>query len=194
MRKHDRNEINNQRGYDRNDQRGLRSYLSFLSYSETCPPGPGLGVPIESDLSASRSPIQLAYASTTKTTKTTKVRISQPVGRSTESAAPSEYWSAVLAERAAHWKLGGRSRSEAERIAWAEAQLRWHAQHGERVPQDICAGCRRPIGTLPVLDLIGGSRVHLNDGNHCLIKHGERWRAAATRALNNGSAATGNGH
>jgi hypothetical protein len=62
-------------------------------------------------------------------------------------------------------------------------QNRWHAQYGEQVPKDICAGCRRPIGTASALDLIDGSRVHLNDGNACLIRHGERWRAAATRAL-----------
>jgi hypothetical protein len=85
--------------------------------------------------------------------------------------------------RAAHWELGGRSRAEAEKIAWAEVQNRWHMEHGERVSRDICAGCRRPIESAMALDLIDGSRVHLNDGNVCMIRHGKRWRAAATRAL-----------
>jgi hypothetical protein len=54
---------------------------------------------------------------------------------------------------------------------------------GERISSDFCAGCRRPIGTETVLDLIDGSRVHLDGGNACLIQHAKRWRAAATRAL-----------
>jgi len=33
------------------------------------------------------------------------------------------------------------------------------------------------------LDLIDGNRVHDRAGNGCLIRHGKRWRAAATRAL-----------
>jgi hypothetical protein len=64
-------------------------------------------------------------------------------------------WVALFAQRAAEWELGGRPRAEAERVAWAEVQSRWHLQHGERVTRDICAGCRRPIGAAPVLDLIG---------------------------------------
>jgi hypothetical protein len=46
----------------------------------------------------------------------------------------------------------------------------------------MCAGCRRHIGSAEALDLIDGNRVHL-DGNDCLIRHSEAWRAAATRAL-----------
>ena len=34
-----------------------------------------------------------------------------------------------------------------------------------------------------MLDLIDGNCVHDRAGNGCLIHHGERWRAAATRAL-----------
>jgi hypothetical protein len=55
-------------------------------------------------------------------------------------------------------------------------------RHGERVPQDLCAGCRRPIASSKALDLIDGNRVHFA-GDDCLVRHGERWRAAATRAL-----------
>jgi hypothetical protein len=85
--------------------------------------------------------------------------------------------------RAAHWELGGRSLAEAEKIAWAEMQNRWHMEHGERVSRDLWAGCRRPIEAATALDLIDGNRVHADDGNSCLIRHGERWRAAARRAL-----------
>jgi hypothetical protein len=75
------------------------------------------------------------------------------------------------------------SRAEAEALAWGEMQNRWHAEHGERVSRDLCAGCRRPIGTEKALDLIDGNRVHLGSNTDCLIRHGERWRAAAARAL-----------
>lgn len=73
--------------------------------------------------------------------------------------------------------------AEAEALAWGAIQTRWHVEHGERVSRDLCAGCRRPIGTEKVLDLIDGNRVHTSDDNACLARHGERWRAAATRAL-----------
>jgi hypothetical protein len=53
---------------------------------------------------------------------------------------------------------------------------------GERVSRELCAGCRRPIGNAEALDMIDGNRVHLAILD-CLIRHGERWRAAATRAL-----------
>ena len=87
-------------------------------------------------------------------------------------------------ERAAHWEFDAqRPRSEAERLAWGEAQWRWHKTHGERVSRELCTGCRRPIGTEAALDLIDDNRVHDRAGNDCLIRHGERWRAAATRAL-----------
>jgi hypothetical protein len=101
----------------------------------------------------------------------------------TSSYAPSEDWAALFARRAVDWELGGRSRAEAEKIAWAETQNRWHMEHGERVSRDLCAGCRRPIGTKKALDLIDGNRVHIGEDNACLIRHGERWRAAAMRAL-----------
>jgi hypothetical protein len=81
--------------------------------------------------------------------------------------------------------LGGETRESCKQqsLAWGAAQNRWHLEHGERVPPDLCAGCRQPIGGAEALDLIDGNRVHLSDGYNCLIRHGERWRAAATRAL-----------
>lgn len=72
--------------------------------------------------------------------------------------------------------------TRSERIAWGEMQNRWYLEHGERVPVHICAGCRRPLGTAAALDLIDGCRVHFGEFD-CLIRHGEGWRAAATRAL-----------
>jgi hypothetical protein len=96
----------------------------------------------------------------------------------------SKWWHDLSAERSVHHMLAGRrQRAEAERLVWAEMQNRWHVEHGERVPRDICAGCRRSIGSAAALDLIDGCRVHLDDENVCLIRHGKRWRAAATRAL-----------
>jgi hypothetical protein len=78
---------------------------------------------------------------------------------------------------------GGYPRDEAELLAWREVETRWHMARGERVATDLCAGCRCPIGEAEALDLIDGSRVHHRVDNDCLIRHGERWRAAAARAL-----------
>jgi hypothetical protein len=93
-------------------------------------------------------------------------------------------WRDLYEERAAIRQYDGRySRAEAEVLTWGEMQNRWHAEHGEPVSRDFCAGCRRPIGAASALDLIDGNRVHLDSNTDCLIRHGERWRAAATRAL-----------
>jgi hypothetical protein len=93
-------------------------------------------------------------------------------------------WRDLYEERAAIRQYDGRySRAEAEALAWGAMQTRWHVEHGERVSRDLCAGCRRAIGTEKALDLIDGNRVHIGEDNACLIRHGERWRAAAMRAL-----------
>jgi hypothetical protein len=89
----------------------------------------------------------------------------------------------IYEERAAIREFDGHySRAEAESLAWGDVLNRWHMRYGERVPRDLCAGCRRPIGSAKVLEMIDGNRVHLGDPD-CLVRHGERWRAAATRAL-----------
>jgi hypothetical protein len=93
-------------------------------------------------------------------------------------------WRDLYEERSAIRQYDGHyGHAEAEALAWSEVQTRWHMECGERVSRDFCAGCRRPIGTGSALDLIDGSRVHLDNGDSCLIRHGKRWRAAATRAL-----------
>lgn len=93
-------------------------------------------------------------------------------------------WHGWYEERAAIRQFdGGHTRDEAERLAWSEAEDRWHRTHGERIARNLCAGCRRPIGLSKALDLIDGSHVHVNNENTCLIRHGERWRGQATRAL-----------
>jgi hypothetical protein len=93
-------------------------------------------------------------------------------------------WRDLYQERAAHREFdAGYSRADAERLAWAETENRWHMQRGERVPVDICAGCRRPISSAATLSLIDGNRVHDHPDNRCLTRHGERWRAAASKAL-----------
>src|SRR5215469_12850074 len=74
------------------------------------------------------------------------------------------------------------TRDEAERLAQSEVEDRWHRANGERVPRDLCAGCRRPIGSAQALDLIDGNRVHFGDLN-CLVRHGNRWRGVAAQAL-----------
>src|SRR5262249_23214565 len=95
-----------------------------------------------------------------------------------------DYWRDEFEERAAILEYEvGYSRAEAEVLAWGEIENRWHLKHGERAPRDLCAGCRRPIGSADVLDLIDGNRVHIAASQDCLIRHGNRWRANATRSL-----------
>jgi hypothetical protein len=103
----------------------------------------------------------------------------------TGDASDPAFWRDLFEERAAILQYDGtRSRAEAEQLAWGELQNRWHlAHHGERVPRHLCAGCRRPIDEAPALDLIDGCRVHDAAGHDCVIRWGERWRGAATRAL-----------
>jgi hypothetical protein len=96
----------------------------------------------------------------------------------------AEDWRDLYEERAViHEYDGHYTRAEAEALAWGELQNRWHLEHSDRVPRDLCAGCRKALGAAKALDLIDGNRVDLGDGNDCLVWHGSRWRAAATQAL-----------
>ncbi len=105
-------------------------------------------------------------------------------GGSAPIAPHPAWWRDEYAERAAMRQYhGGYPRAEAELLAWRELENRWNLTHGERVSRELCAGCRRAIGTEEALDLIDGNRVHDRAEHQCLIRHGERWRAAASRAL-----------
>jgi hypothetical protein len=109
--------------------------------------------------------------------------LSTPGRREEEGVAvDASLWIGRFEERTAH-RHPVYSRAVAERLAWAEIEGRWHLEQGERVPRELCAGCREPIGEAKALDLIDGCRVHLRPDHNCLIRYGGRWRAAATRAL-----------
>jgi hypothetical protein len=96
----------------------------------------------------------------------------------------ADRWREFFQERAALREFDGRHcRSDAELLAWSELQARWNMERGERVSSGLCAGCRRPIGLAATLDLIDGNCVHMAEDNACLVRHGERWRTAATYAL-----------
>jgi hypothetical protein len=103
-------------------------------------------------------------------------------GEQEEVATDASLWIGRFEERNAH-RHPVCPRAVAERLAWAEIEARWHLERGERVPPELCAGCREPIGEAKALDLIDGCRVHLRPDHNCLIRYGGRWRAAATRAL-----------
>jgi hypothetical protein len=71
-------------------------------------------------------------------------------------------WRELFEKRAAaRERLNHYTRVAAERRAWGEIENRWHLQHGDRIPRDLCAGCRKPIGNAEALDMIDGNRVHL---------------------------------
>lgn len=96
----------------------------------------------------------------------------------------TEWWRDEYEERAAIREFDGRyTRAQAERLAWGELENRWHSEHGERIPLDVCAGCRQRIGRSPALDVGDGTRVHDVPDHACLIQFGKRWRACATQAL-----------
>jgi hypothetical protein len=90
-------------------------------------------------------------------------------------------WPARHREALAHWGALHPA-DEAARLAWGELQGRWYRHHGERLPEWQCAGCGEPIGGLPAVDCGDGNRVHLGSLD-CIVRFGERWRGAATRAL-----------
>jgi hypothetical protein len=90
-------------------------------------------------------------------------------------------WLVRHREALAYWRLF-HVPSEAARLAWGEMENEWHQLHGEHIPSHVCAGCGELIGGLPVLEVGHGSRVHIGDLD-CVIRFGERWRAAATAGL-----------
>jgi hypothetical protein len=145
----------------------------------------------DSAISAGSSPLNSDRG--TNTRETSAIGSIGPFGtavreRERPSDAPNQSveidWEALYAERAAIREYDGHhTRAEAERLAWGELENRWHMQYGERISRHLCAGCRKPIADRATLDLIDGNRIHCSPNNGCLIQHGQRWRAAARRAL-----------
>jgi hypothetical protein len=92
-------------------------------------------------------------------------------------------WRTFYEDRAAgHQRDGGHSKAFANQLAWSEAESAWHMACGERTPRSECAGCGEPISGRRSLELPDGARVHF-DEFECLIRYGDRWRDAATKAL-----------
>lgn len=96
--------------------------------------------------------------------------------------AEAKVWRALFLERVGHWSTH-HGYENAQRLAWAELEARWHQAYGERVDPTLCAGCRRPLGSSEVVHLLDGNAVHDAAENDCLIRHGERWRKVAAGAL-----------
>jgi hypothetical protein len=91
-------------------------------------------------------------------------------------------WQTRHKEAIQHWATP-HDKGEAARLAWSEMENRWHRLHGVLVPASRCAGCGSGIaGTIPIFDMGDGNQVHF-DSLDCLIRYGQRWRGAATRAL-----------
>ena len=84
-------------------------------------------------------------------------------------------WHRLYAEAIA--ELGTRER------AWNRTALAWYIQHGTPTPEDLCAGCGKPLDRAAALDLWPhGERVHVRD-YECVVLYGRRWRASVAAAL-----------
>jgi hypothetical protein len=75
-------------------------------------------------------------------------------------------------------------------MGWWETERAWNDLHREIIPPTICAGCRQPIGTGPVITLDMGHsgtkghyRLHDNTRRFCLDAFHEHRRLTARRAL-----------
>lgn len=137
-----------------------------------------------SDIRGVRSLLSLMSQRENRATKGLDFEPELKIGLPEAALLDAQWWRTEYAERAAHREYdGGHRCAEAELLAWRALENRWNLAHGERVPRELCAGCRRPIGTEAALNLIDGNHVHDRAGHECLIRHGERWHAAATRAL-----------
>jgi hypothetical protein len=105
-------------------------------------------------------------------------------GEVLEALAEAAVWTARHREALIHWRAL-HTADEAAVLAWGEMQTRWHRLNRTPTPEWQCAGCDAPIAGQEALGAGDGNRVHLDDahGLDCVIRYGERWRGAATRAL-----------
>lgn len=93
------------------------------------------------------------------------------------------YWSAPRKTPHRAAGVASYSKAEAQQLAFAEVELRWHRRHGELVDVGLCAGCLLPLDRSTALHTGDGNEVHHGDDDACLIAYGKRWRAAACKAL-----------
>jgi hypothetical protein len=101
-------------------------------------------------------------------------------------AADPAWWHDFFEERAAIREIdGGRSREDAERLAFDDVILKWHHHHGAHSDPRRCAGCGVKLVGEADLVLSDGARVHLDAarGVNCVITYGQKWRGAAVAAL-----------
>lgn len=94
-------------------------------------------------------------------------------------------WHAWMTRRYADWRRRGFSQAEARRIAWGEAELKWHLRHGPPPDPDRCAGCGERIMAGDGMPLLDGAVVHIGDPEavECLAIYGAQYRSSASVAL-----------
>jgi hypothetical protein len=107
-------DINDQRADDRDEQKGLRSYLSFLSYAETYSADDRLNEPTEPEPQGSERTSQLSSADTTETTKTTKGGLSPGGGDRTLNLDTPVGGGDIETERATNVEYGGGAAPQVE--------------------------------------------------------------------------------
>jgi hypothetical protein len=132
----------------------------------------GLAVALEEDLLIIRGPKRAGPVARL---------LLQNKSRVVAALAGSSDWHARHVEALSHWSALHPA-DQAAQFAWGELQVQWHNGYSERLQEWQCAGCGEAIGGIRSLDFQDGNRVHL-DKLDCLLRYGERWRGAATRAL-----------
>ena len=106
--------------------------------------------------------------------------------RECSGAAEAGYWRDFFEERAARRGFyGGRSRADAERLAFGEMILEWHRRYGARPDPFRCAGCDDDMSSKDGTALSDGARAHFDAVRRvdCIIAYGQKWRGAAAAAL-----------
>jgi hypothetical protein len=94
-------------------------------------------------------------------------------------------WQSWMKHRYVWWRQRGFSQAEARRIAWGEAEWKWHLRNGPPPDPDRCVGCGERIMAGDGMEMLDGAVVHIGDPEavECLAIYGAQYRSAASVAL-----------
>jgi hypothetical protein len=94
-------------------------------------------------------------------------------------------WQSWMKHRYVWWRQRGFSQAEARRIAWGEAEWKWHLRNGPPPDPDRCAGCGKKIMAGDGMEMLDGAMGHVADPEtvECLAIYGAQYRNVASVAL-----------